>query len=75
MNQSLEHPQRRSRADIDAEIQRMMHEQGIEPFNFDEAVKDMSEAWTDEDERSFEEFIELRRRERKAEREAREWPS
>jgi hypothetical protein len=77
MNLPFEQSKQRSQAEIEAEIERMICEQGVEPFNFAEAVKDMSGEWSEEDERVYEEFMAERHKERQAAREAekRQWQS
>lgn len=77
MNPLQKEPGKRSRAEIDAEIERIAREQGVAPFDFDEAINDLSEPWTEEDELAYKEFMEQRRIEREADRERqeREWQS
>lgn len=77
MNPLQKQPNQRTQEEIEAEIERLAREQGVERFNFKEAINDLSEEWTDEDERAFEEFMTQRQKEREAEREAqkKEWLS
>ncbi|HEX9929139.1 MAG TPA: hypothetical protein VGB02_11440 [Pyrinomonadaceae bacterium] len=77
MNPLQKEPGKRSRAEIDAEIERLAREQGVEPFDFDAAINDLSEPWTEEDELAYKEFMEQRRIEREADRarQEREWQS
>jgi|GEM_PF-5515751 len=77
MNPLQKEPGKRSRAEIDAEIERIAREQGVKPFDFDEAINDLSEPWTEEDELAYKEFMEQRHIEREADRERqeREWQS
>lgn len=77
MNPLQKEPGKRSRAEIDAEIERIAREQGVEPFDFDEAINDLSEPWTEEDELAYKEFMEQRHIEREADRarQEREWQS
>lgn len=53
MNPLQKQPNQRTPAENEAEIERMMREQGIEPFNFEEGFGEGAELWTDEE---FEEF-------------------
>lgn len=53
MNSSQKPLRERTREEIDAEIERMAREQGVEPFNPDEGIGEGAELWTDEE---FEEF-------------------
>ena len=74
MNPLQKEPDKRSRAEIDAEIERLAREQGVELFDFDEAFGSGADAVTDEE---LEEFLEWRRQVRQADREAQEklWQS
>ena len=60
-----------------AEIEQMAREQGVMRFNFDEAIKDRRDEWTEKDEKDFEEFMKQRRKIRQAELEAqkKQWQS
>ena len=60
---------KRSRAELDAEIERMALEQGVKPFDFDESFGMGKDFVTDED---LEDFLEYRRQVRQADREAQE---
>ncbi len=53
MNPSQKTLRERTREEIDAEIERSAREQGVEPFDFEEAVGEGADLWTDEE---FEEF-------------------
>lgn len=75
MNPLQKEPNEKHQPPTEAEIEQMMREQGIEPFDFDAASKDMTEEWTESDEQAFQEFMEWRRREREAAREVRKWQS
>jgi hypothetical protein len=77
MNPSQKPKRERTREEIDREIEQMMREQGVEPFDFNAATKDMSDDWTDEDERQYEEWMAERRESRRMERECqeKEWQS
>ena len=60
-----------------AEIEQLAHEQGVEPFNFDEAMNDRQDEWTEKDEKDFEGFMKWRQEIRQAQREAqkKQWQS
>lgn len=75
MNQTSKNLPRRNQAQLDAEIERIVQEQGVKPYNFDEAVKDLTDEWTDKDETAFEKFMEWRQQEREADKRAqkKEW--
>ncbi len=75
MNPLSKEPNKKHEPPTAAEIEQMMREQGIEPFDFDAASSDMTEEWTDEDEQAYQEFMEWRRKEREAVREVRKWQS
>lgn len=77
MNPLPKEPNKKHQPPTAAEIEQMMREQGIEPFDPEAAAKDMTEEWTDEDEKAFEEFMEWRRETRRADCEAQEkaWQS
>ena len=60
---------KRSRAELDAEIERMAREQGVERFNFKEAFGEGKDVVTDDE---IEDLLTMRREARRIEREARE---
>lgn len=70
MNPLQKQPYKRSRAEIDAEIERIAREQGVKPYDPEENLNDTATDWTDEDEKDFEEFMQWRRAIRQADREA-----
>lgn len=61
MNFPQEQPKRRNQAEIEAEIERLAKEQGVEPFNPDEPFE--GEFWTDEEFVEFEKLLSESRRE------------
>lgn len=58
-----------------SKIERLESESGVEPFDFEAARHDLTEKWTDEDEKAFEQFMAWRRQQREAAREVRKWQS
>lgn len=72
MNPSQKPLRERTREEIDAKLERLKREQGVEPFDFDAAVKDGFDDWSEEDERIYEEWMGERKETRRAEREVRE---
>lgn len=77
MNPLKEEPNKKHQPPTEAEIEQMMREQGIEPFDPEAAAKDMTEEWTDADEQAYQEFMKWRHESRRAERETQEktWQS
>lgn len=61
MNFPQEYPKRRNQAEIEAEIEHLAKEQGVEPFNPDEPFE--GEFWTDEEFAEFEKVLRESRRE------------
>jgi hypothetical protein len=77
MSQTLKNLPQKNQAELLAELERIAREQGVGPYNFNEAIHDLTDEWTNEDEESFEEFLEWRQKERDADRKAQEkgWQS
>lgn len=67
MNPLQKEPNKRSRAEIDAEIERIAREQGVKPFDPDEFFEDPEIT-----EQELEDFLEMRRQMRKADCDAQE---
>lgn len=62
MNPSQKPLRERTREEIDAEIERMAREQGVEPFDFDAAVGEGANLWTDEEFEEFQDWLRESRR-------------
>ena len=77
MSQISKNISQKKQVELDSKLERIAREQGVSIFNFNEAINDLTDKWTDEDERNFEHFMTGRWHERQAEREAqkKEWQS
>ncbi|HEX8566216.1 MAG TPA: hypothetical protein VF648_11150 [Pyrinomonadaceae bacterium] len=62
MNPLQKEPNKKHEPPTEAEIEQMMREQGVERFDFDAAVGEGGDLWTDEE---FEEFLVWLREERR----------
>lgn len=70
MNPLQKEPGKRSRAEIDAEIEQIAREQGVKPYDPEEDKNDTVTDWTEEDEKEYKEFMRWRQVIRQADREA-----
>ena len=63
MNPSQKPSSNRTREEIDREIEQMMREQGVEPFDFNAAVGEGADLWTDKEYEEFQIWLRRSRRE------------